>query len=242
MEDDEDLYQSDAPNNDEYEPRQVPQAPSIDGSYLDDLMDQELGIDNAVAVQRSPVTNNKRGHDLDEPYLSDVKRQKLESAPSSSLTSSTGCKIINCSPAILQHVFSYLNVPDLYSCLEVNKLFYTCLRASVDDFPPMAGALQPRDGNGIWLDALHLNAPGLPDPLEDASAKRMLDLLVGDHCESCQITIKPVISDDFLWNSGLWNSGPGNNGLRIIWPWQVRLCGQCFEKLTAKVKSLYSWG
>ena len=72
----------------------------------------------------------------------------------------------------------------------------------------------------------------LPAPLLGLSEGQMLQLLRDPHCERCGKLSNQIMQSQA---PSPWNLGPGPHGVRIIWPFAERLCGQCFADFTVKV-------
>ena len=79
-------------------------------------------------------------------------------------------------------------------------------------------------GNSIWQTSRARFAPGLSRPLNDKSELDMWRLLRGRTCEVCQQR-KPLMTS--YNTTDPWQSGPGSDGIRIIWPCGIRICGTC---------------
>ncbi|PSK42233.1 hypothetical protein B9Z65_4147 [Elsinoe australis] len=196
---------------------------SGEDSYLGDL--EREGTTEAFA---EPTTNAAKrsldtNGDIDSP-----KRQKIADAqpPSSWKRALT---IADLPLLSLQHCLAYLNPIDLKACLNTCQVFRRCLTSPKSGNNPNRSGLSAIAGDDIWQAAWDRCADELPAPLEGVTAKRMTELLLHSHCENCFSKSKtPPTRGNF------WNSGPGASGIRIIWQFQARLCGNCFETLTAK--------
>ncbi|KAF2169857.1 hypothetical protein M409DRAFT_20271 [Zasmidium cellare ATCC 36951] len=137
---------------------------------------------------------------------------------------------------IWQRVFSqYLSPIMLARCLRVCKSFSQYLTA-VPAQPPVAkknqGKVQPVESESIWTQSRKNYFTTLPRPLNGLSELQMLQLLGGRRCQFCdkQSVQTPATS--------VYTAGPGPDGVRVIWPFRVRSCGQCLEDRMLKASPL----
>ncbi|GAM91445.1 hypothetical protein ANO11243_094950 [Dothideomycetidae sp. 11243] len=212
--DDDGLYASDAP-----QAPVVADRPSSDDAYLDDLnTDNEAGSGNDTR----PGASKRLLDDADE--VPQPKRVRFDT-PRPTLAS--------LSLPVLQHILGFLAPSDLITCLHVNRRMRQSLTIEHVPITNNAHTLSTVDGNEIWRTSRTLFLPQLQDPLEGLSEMQMLFLLLGNRCEQCN---QPPTF--FPPKTVFWNYGPGRNGsqtgVRIIWPFGIRLCGTCFESSTAK--------
>jgi hypothetical protein len=136
-------------------------------------------------------------------------------------------------PELWQQVFTYLSPAMLSRCLRVCKSFKYCLtQLKATTIPrkrntPLARVLE---SEGLWTQARKHAYPTMPRPLNGFSELRMLQLIGGAPCQSCG---KPPVRSPI---TNVFNAGPGESGVRVIWPFHVRLCGDCFvnESLTVR--------
>ncbi|KAK8433106.1 hypothetical protein IWX49DRAFT_101593 [Phyllosticta citricarpa] len=153
---------------------------------------------------------------------SSQKRRRLD-LPTSSVPS-----VARLPWQVWQHVFLYLHPVTLGRLLRVNRAFYTLL-TSVDE--PSSGsqhlsALPVLSSNFIWLSARKIHFPTFPRPLMDMSELAMWRLLGGRRCQFCAKTSR----HDQSWAvKSAFEDGPGLDGVRIVWPFGVRVCGRCLE-------------
>ncbi|KAF2147690.1 hypothetical protein K461DRAFT_325134 [Myriangium duriaei CBS 260.36] len=211
--DSEELYGPSSPK-----PPPTGPATSSDEYDLDDsgLSDNNGALDPVFA----PVKRKLEDSDQDDV----IKRQKVVTKHET---------IGNLPVPVLQHVFSFLSISDLFHCLHVNRHWRNGLTFVPDSFDNGGHSLQLRSGDEIWGISRKNFTSGLPEPLKGTSEFRMLTLLLGKRCEQCEaLPTLPAVS------SAVWNSGPGRDesraGVRIIWHFAVRLCGNCLENYTAK--------
>ena len=136
-------------------------------------------------------------------------------------------------PEIWQQVFTHLSPAMLSRCLRVCRSFKFCLtQLKALTVPrkrnePLARVL---DSEALWTQARKHAYPFMPRPLVGFSELQMLQLIGGALCQSCG---KPHVRSPV---TNIFNAGPGESGVRVIWPFHVRLCGNCFvnESLTVR--------
>lgn len=134
---------------------------------------------------------------------------------------------------IWQRVFSqYLSPIMLSRCLRVCKNFNHYLGA-IPAQPPVAkktqGKLQPIDSESIWTQSRKNFFTTLPRPLNGMTELQMIQLIGGRRCQFCD---RPPVQAPA---TSVFTAGPGPNGLRVIWPFRIRCCGQCLEHQIMKV-------
>lgn len=134
---------------------------------------------------------------------------------------------------VWQRIFSqYLSPIMLSRCLRVCKNFQHYLTA-IPAQPPVAkknqGKLQPMDSESIWTQSRKNFFTTLPRPLNGMSELQMIQLIGGLRCQFCNR--QPVQTPA----TSVFTAGPGPNGMRVIWPFRIRSCGQCLEHQIMKV-------
>lgn len=86
------------------------------------------------------------------------------------------------------------------------------------------------DSNAVWTHVRKAVYPTLPRPMQGLSELEMLQLIGNLHCQSCgKEHVKPLATNVF-------NAGPGESGVRVIWPFRLRLCGTCFANQSLTVR------
>ncbi|KAK1072091.1 hypothetical protein LTR74_002921 [Friedmanniomyces endolithicus] len=129
-----------------------------------------------------------------------------------------------------QHIFLRLSPATLSRCLRVSKTFQTYLTQT--KARPVAKKDQKKvrilDSGVIWTEARKNHFMNMPRPLSDHTEWSMLQLIGGSTCQFCRRPPVPAPA------TSPFNSGPGPDGVRIIWPFGVRACGQCWERNTLK--------
>ncbi len=152
---------------------------------------------------------------------------------------------------IWQHIFCFVPPVFLGRLLRVNRAFNAYLTAGDANQqyskPTYSGVLKALDPNAVWAASRQRFCPGLPKPIRGLLELDMWRLLRGGDCQLCG-AIKD--SSSFSNFENPWELGPGETGVRVVWPWGVRLCGQCmlnhsekvmdlsFEKLVCALRSL----
>ena len=138
--------------------------------------------------------------------------------------------------AIWQRIFCFVPPVFLGRLLRVNRAFNTCLTAGDANQqypkPSYPGESRTLNPDTIWAASRKLFCPGLPKPIRGLLELDMWRLLRGRHCQLCGDAKDPssVISSE-----NPWELGPGETGVRVVWPWGVRLCGQCIQRYSEKV-------
>ncbi|KAJ9213332.1 hypothetical protein DTO166G4_5139 [Paecilomyces variotii] len=131
-----------------------------------------------------------------------------------------------------QHIFTFLPPATLGVLLRVNKAFNSYLTCSETDFsntPRSTGLLRFQTQDSIWSISRKTFVPGMPRPLIDKTELEMWRLTRGLSCQFCGKSRIPTQPE-----SSPWESGPGPDGVRIIWPFGIRSCGDCFSARTEK--------
>lgn len=200
------------------------------------------------------ITNGSRAvHEL--PKKPRLSPPPAASPPRRSVTVSeagiTGYDTTKCPPEVWQRIFSYLPPASLSRCLCVNRAFNTCLTSTKAaplpppapkdpaqrkklpaDQAPRLRRIRSVDSNNIWANARKTWFPNLPRPLARCTELSMLQLIGGRHCQLCGVSFPPRMA------TSEFDAGPGTNGVRVIWPFAVRMCGGCLESETMTVRCL----
>jgi hypothetical protein len=136
-------------------------------------------------------------------------------------------------PELWQQVFTYLSPAMLSRCLRVCRSFKFCLtQLKATSIPRKRNAPLARvlESERLWTQARNHAYPTMPRPLIGFSELRMLQLIGGALCQSCgKLPVRSHMTNVF-------NGGPGKSDVRVIWPFHVRLCGDCFinESITVR--------
>lgn len=138
--------------------------------------------------------------------------------------------------AIWQHIFCFVPPVFLGRLLRVNRAFNTCLTAgdANKQYPKPAhpGDSRTLNPDTIWAASRKLFCPGLPKPIRGLLELDMWRLLRGRHCQLCGQVKDP---GSVMSSESPWELGPGETGVRVVWSWSVRLCGQCVQSCSEKV-------
>ncbi|PNS15869.1 hypothetical protein CAC42_7975 [Sphaceloma murrayae] len=224
---DDELYESVAPTPVKRDERVGDADKSSDeDSYLGDLEREgtaEAFTEPAHITGKRPLENNG---DAEPP-----KRQRLNTElQTPPIPQRPPPTLLDLPQPFLQHAFTYLNPLDLRACEDTCRTFRKCLTSSKAGIVATNSALAAASSDDIWQASWDRCADQLPELLVGITAKRMIQLLLYDHCESCFTRPKTAPTRGIFWNSG-----PSATGVRVMWQFQARLCGSCFETTTAKV-------
>lgn len=139
-------------------------------------------------------------------------------------------------PELWQLVFFQLSPAMLSRCLRVCKNFnfyLTHFKAANPSGKKDTTRAGVQDSEAIWIYSRRMTYPTMPRPLFDFSELRMLQLIGGSTCQSCgRPHVKPPATNVF-------NAGPGETGVRVIWPFRLRLCGTCFSNESLNVSGCF---
>ena len=134
-------------------------------------------------------------------------------------------------PAYLwQHTFKNLSPAMLCRCMRVCKLFRAYL-TNAASAPTRKNAKRSLDSEPVWQQARAHTYPGMPKPLAGFTELQMYKLMSGTTCETCKKTFPPRA----VRPTSVYDAGPGDHGVRVIWPFRLRLCGDCFMNNARKV-------
>jgi hypothetical protein len=175
------------------------------------------------AQHRQPVVHAKRK--AEAPALPQHKKRRL-GFPSSGLSALSPCAGLP--PAIWQHVFLRCSLFDLGRLLQVNRSFHFYLTdvqdVSVSDPDPDPGSLRLVKSDSVWAAARNALPVKSPKPLPGFSELQMWQLVWSRRCQHCQKLGSGAAGDK------VWQKGPGNDGVRTIWPFGIRACGECLTE------------
>lgn len=137
---------------------------------------------------------------------------------------------------IWQHIFCFVPPVSLGRLLRVSHAFNALLTPGTSLEPylqtPSGEDLGSLDAEAIWASSRKRFCPGLPRPLRWLQELSMWRLLRGNDCQICGQRRTLLTSNSAAIP---WQSGPGENGVRIIWPFGVRCCGNCLRIHSEKV-------
>ncbi|KAG5299270.1 hypothetical protein I7I50_07403 [Histoplasma capsulatum G186AR] len=138
---------------------------------------------------------------------------------------------------IWQHIFTFLPPTSLGKLLCVNRTFRSLLTPSeteLSSFPQASGLLKYLNPNSIWSISRRAFHPGMPRPMSLQTELEMWKLIYGSNCQFCGKLSSCSSSTD----STIWEAGPGLDGVRIIWPFGIRSCGECVQVESQKEMDL----
>lgn len=143
-------------------------------------------------------------------------------------------------PEIWHHIFTLCPPKTLGNLLRVNKLFHHYISPSSStqpEYPSSAlnGVLGPLKPNNILVASRRLFWPHMPAPLRSMSELDMWRLLCSKRCQECD---KLDARGQQLPTDNV-HDGPGMEGVSVVWPLGIRVCGLCLLKKTVKVRSLF---
>jgi hypothetical protein len=138
--------------------------------------------------------------------------------------------------SIWKQVFNHLSPAMLARCVRVSKTFHSFLvykdGQSNGNTPQDAkSSARPtkKEIDTIWTQSKRAVFPTLPKSLQGMTDLEMFALIGASSCQSCDKVGAPSTA------TSIFNAGPGADGIRVIWPFRVRLCGSCLERNVAKV-------
>ena len=141
-----------------------------------------------------------------------------------------------------QHVFCFVPPVFLGRLLRVNHAFKAYLTPDnaneQDSEPILHSVVQPLNPQAIWAASRRRFCPGLPKPIRGIHELDMWRLLRGRNCQACHEKKEPSPT---LNPENPWESGPGDKGVRVIWPFAVRCCGNCIPNISEKVLFFSRW-
>lgn len=135
---------------------------------------------------------------------------------------------------IWHHIFTFLPPFTLGRLLRVNKVFNASLTPKEDDCPvptTSQGVLKTRTPAAIWIKSRNNTFPNVPRPLNNMSELEMWRLIGAAFCQFCKKRPDAGASSD----KPASEKGPSFDGVRIIWPFAIRTCVDCFLSKTQKV-------
>jgi len=247
-------------DDEESEPSSVVTAPTSNGippeSSNKRKRDQDLERENAtpeVLTSTNLVQNvNRTDNNGFAPKLlscaqtgtsmGDQSRIKRAKTSDRALQPDIGAQLFSKSsalPAVLwQHILCYVPPVFLGCLLRVNHAFNSYLTPGVINEDPRRlpnSRIQPLTAEEIWAASRRRFAPGLPRPIRGFQELDMWRLLRGRNCQICHQTRSATPAADL---DSPWESGPGYSGVRVIWPFGVRCCGECLQNESRKVTIL----
>lgn len=138
---------------------------------------------------------------------------------------------------IWHQILTFVPPKSLGRLLRVNKTFNAYLDASSIYQAPVLTALKrsatpKRQPDAIWQASRRLYRPTMPTPLDGLSELQMWRLACSSSCQFCH-------KESSITNTAppvdQWHAGPGQSGVRSIWLFRIRSCGDCLQKQSIKV-------
>lgn len=184
---------------------------------------------------KSDFPNGENGASPDN--FSSNKRTKSNDVGSGSVSKTSSTYRSPGLPAELwQYIFCFVPPISLGRLLRVDHAFNAYLTPSdsneQDVKRTIHGIARPLNPETVWASSRRRFCPGLPKPMRGLKELDMWKLFRGHNCQVCG---EPSTSSPVLKLESPWESGPGEIGIRVIWPWGVRVCGQCIQKCSEKV-------
>lgn len=115
----------------------------------------------------------------------------------------------------------------LARCLRVCKNFNNIL-TNFKAPPAKKNAPKVRilDSEVIWMNSRKNTYSTMPRPLQGFTELEMLQLIGCQSCQTCgKLPVKPQPPP-----TTVFDAGPGETGVRVIWPFHLRICGSCFTR------------
>ena len=193
-------------------------------------LDQDVASHAGTKRKLSDADDNLDA--LEQALEDSTKKRKLSESPQSAAGKKKS-PAERWSAEFWQQVFLRLSPAMLSRCLRVCKSFNVYLTQTKEQ--PVAKKDQRKvrlwDSNSIWAEARKNFFPNMPRPVMRCNEMGMLQLIGGKTCQFCNRPPRPVPA------TSPFNAGPGPDGLRVVWPFGIRTCGQCWEHNTLKVSS-----
>lgn len=198
------------------------------------------GINTASKKRKSPGRHSE-GSETGEVSTSEPhKKARLDNALEKSPVSNGIVPDKSLlAPEVWHHIFTFCPPKTLGNLLSVNKLFHQYLSPSSSakiDYPPSAprGVLTVLKPHNIWQSSRRLFWPHMPAPLRSMSELSMWRLLCSTKCQECNRSPTPEVETP----AHNVHNGPGLEGVTLIWPFGVRVCGPCLLEQAVKVRHL----
>lgn len=193
-------------------------------------------------ARAAPATTNptspKRDLGDDGNDIASDKRMRLDRAGTRTVTPGARTIADDLPAEIWQHIFLYLNPPELGRLTCVSKRTLSCLDGSIPARQKSTfrgGTVQTVDSESIWATwrITHPEeAANMPKPLDGRTERDMWKLIRGIRCDVCDKLDseprKPISPDR-------WHGGPTMSTTRAVWPFALRMCGECLFRHCEKV-------
>ncbi|KAF2731294.1 hypothetical protein EJ04DRAFT_545306, partial [Polyplosphaeria fusca] len=193
----------DASSIDFYDTDSKPQSPP-QGSTQDNVLPAKRKADEIV-----PTLEKKRKLDTPPPARFPHLEQRTKLGP-----------------AIWQHIFLYCPLATLGRLLQVDRAFHSYLTdvRIAPNAKPDSGCLRLLKSESIWAAARNAVPKKPPKPLSGLSELQMWQLVWSKTCQFCGKASSQSPGEK------IWQQGPGPGGVRIVWPFAIRVCGLCLKE------------
>ena len=188
-------------------------------------------------LSQSPTVPSATSHP--SPQANGTESNGLTTQPTPALsaqpTNGSGAPAAMKLPTELwQRIFLFMPPTALGRCLSVCKTFNIYLTRTKaapgsKKSKDTTESIRPVDSNELWSHARKIWVPNMPKVLAGYTELQTIQLVGGYSCQSCGKVPAPLTAPS------AFEAGPGNHGVRVIWPFGIRTCGQCLEKNTVKV-------
>ena len=203
-------------------------------------LDQDYTGTQPIGANGSdPLNRNISSNDIEIPTHDWLRNKRSKTGEHSSMPTGTHGTVSPSSilpPELWQYICCFVPPVFLGRLLRVNCAFNACLTLETANEnhprPTSHSVVKPISAQSIWAASRKRFCPGLPKPLRGLQELDMWRLLRGRKCQICGENKVPSSGSG---PESPWESGPGDNGVRIIWPFGIRCCGQCLQSSSEKV-------
>ena len=203
-------------------------------------MDKDYTRAQPSSVGSSSSLKRGLSDNVIEAYMDDwsghkrTKTDEHSSPPTATFKCSSPSSIL---PAELwQYICCFVPPVFLGRLLRVNRTLNACLTLERTNESHLRlsthSVVKPMSAQSVWGASRKRFCPGLPKPLRGLHELEMWRLLRGHNCQICGENKGPSFYSNL---ESLWESGPGDKGIKVIWPFGIRCCGQCLRTNTEKV-------
>lgn len=195
---------------------------------------QPSSVGSSSSLKRG-LSNNDINASMDD--WSGHKRSKTDensSRPTTTFEYSPPSSVL---PAELwQYICCFVPPVFLGRLLRVNRALnaYLTLERTNESHSRLSAhsIVKPMSAQSVWGASRKRFCPGLPKPLRGLQELEMWRLLRGRNCQICGENKVPRFYSNL---ESPWESGPGDKGVKVIWPFGIRCCGQCLQTSSEKV-------
>ena len=190
--------------------------------------------DSATSAHVSPILSES-SLNRQEP---EQKRLRLDLSTNKGIPTASFIEVSETVPrrhglpiSIWQKIFCLVPPVFLGRLLRVNRQFNTILTSTVSSAISQDDQGQ-QTAEEIWTASRKKFAPGLPRTLPGLTELDMWRLLRGGTCQLCGEK-KVLLTAGSV--SDPWRPASVENGVRVIWPFGVRSCGNCLKSHSEQV-------